>query len=225
MFVCLVTICLAAPAFAQDKPFEINLGGGATFPSSNFKNDFNVGGNFDIGATYWVSPNIGIQAQYTYTKMNGPEKTINVSPTPGGVGSNQLIQSNQQINAGVFDIVGRTHHTDQMVNGYFLGGVGVYHRAIQLTSPAVGYTTICDPYWLICYPAAVSVDNILGERGSTDFGINFGGGVTFGHEAKFYVEMRYTYVWGPTVTIPTGATTTSTSTNMQYFPLIFGVKF
>ena len=81
-----------------------------------------------------------------------------------------------------------------MANGYFLGGLGIYHRQLQLTSPAVGYTTFCDPYWLVCYPAAVSVDNILGSRSSTDFGINFGGGVTFGHEAKFYVEMRYTYV-------------------------------
>ena len=52
------------------------------------------------------------------------------------------------------------------------------------------------------YPTAVSVDNILGDRSSNDFGIDFGGGVTFGHEAKFYVEMRYHYVWGPTITPP-----------------------
>ena len=230
MFVWLVTIGMAAPAFAQDKPVEINIGGGATFPVSNFKNDFNTGGNFDIGATFWLNPNIGIQAQYTYTRMNGPEKTITVTPAPGvGVGTNQLIQSNQQIHAGVFDVVGRSHNTDAVANGYFLGGLGIYHRGLQLTSPAVGYTTICDPYWLVCYPAAVSVDNILGERTSNDFGINFGGGVTFGHEAKFYVEMRYTYVWGPTITTPTnlpaGATPSSTSSNATYWPLTFGVRF
>jgi hypothetical protein len=231
MFVCLVTIGLAAPVLAQDyKPVEVNLGGGATFPVSDFKKDFNTGGNFDIGATFWITPTIGVQAQYTYTRMNGPEKTILVTPTPGGnVGSQQLIQSNQQIHAGVFDIVGRSHHTDSLVNGYFLGGLGIYHRQLQLTSPAVGFTTFCDPYWLVCYPAAVSVDNILGERSSNDFGINFGGGVTFGHEAKFYVEARYTYVWGPTVSVPanlpSGLAPSSTSTNMTYFPLIFGVKF
>ena len=81
-----------------------------------------------------------------------------------------------------------------------LGGAGIYHRMIQLTSPAVGYTTFCDPFWYVCYPAAVSVDNILGDRSSNDFGIDFGGGMTFGHEAKFYVETRYHYVWGPTIT-------------------------
>jgi opacity protein-like surface antigen len=231
MLVCLVTIGMAAPAFAQnDKPVDIFLGGGAVFPSSGLKNDFNTGGTFGIGATFWVKPNVGIQAEYGYNRMNGPDKTITVTPTPGAVvGSQQLIQSNHQMHDVVFDVVGRSTNHDSAVNGYFLAGGGYYHRIIQLTSPAVGYTTICDPYWLVCYPAAVSVDNILGSRSSNDFGINFGGGVTFGHEAKFYVEMRYTYVWGPTINtpsnLPAGTTPSSTSSNATYWPLTFGVRF
>ncbi len=72
----------------------------------------------------------------------------------------------------------------------------------------------------------VSVDNILGDRSSNDFGINFGGGVTFGKEVKFYVEARFHYVWGPTINPPAGATTTTNlSTNAQYFPITFGVRF
>jgi len=43
----------------------------------------------------------------------------------------------------------------------------------------------------------------LGER----FGVNFGGGITLGTEARFYIEARYHYVWGP------------------YFPLTFGFRF
>ena len=230
MIVGLIALGTSAPAIAQDKPFEINIGGGAIFPSGDFKNDFNAGGEFQIGGTIWVSPNFGIEADYNYARMNGPEKSIFVATTPGGItGSNQLIQSNHQMHAGVFDAVYRTHHTDQLVNTYFLGGLGIYHREIQLTSPAVGYTTICDPFWLVCYPAAVSVDNILGTRSSNDFGINFGAGVEFGHEAKFFVEARYTYVWGPTIATPSqpiaGSSTTTPSTNIAYFPLMFGVRF
>ena len=228
MLVCLVTIGLAAPAFAQDKPVEINIGGGAIFPTGNFGSDFNAGGEFQIGATFWLpgNPHIGIEADYNYARMNGPDKSITVTPTPGGgVASQQLIQSNHQMHAGVFDIVGRSNNHDSMMNFYGLAGVGIYHRIIQLTSPAVGYTTICDPYWLVCYPAAVSVDNILGSRSSNDFGFNFGGGVEFGHEAKFFVEARYTYVMGPTVNPPAGLTATNTSSSVSYFPLMFGVRF
>lgn len=226
MFVCLVAFGLTTPAFAQDKPVEINIGGGGIFPTGNFGSDFNAGGTFQIGATFWVNPNVGIEADYTYSRMNGPDKQITVTPAPSaGAATSQLIQSNHQMHAGVFDLVGRTHNTSSMMNFYGLAGGGIYHRIIQLTSPAVGYTTICDPYWLVCYPAAVSVDNILGSRSSNDFGFNFGGGVEFGHEAKFFVEARYTYVMGPSVTPPAGVTVANTSSNVSYFPLMFGVKF
>src|SRR3954471_8351057 len=118
MFVCVVTIGLAAPALAQDKKVEVNLGGGATFPVSDFKNDFNTGGNFDLGATIWMPPTIGIQAQYTYTKMTGPERTITVTPLPGaGIGSNQLIESNQQLPAGSFPITARPPPTPRSATG------------------------------------------------------------------------------------------------------------
>src|SRR5215510_10344601 len=98
---------------------------------------------------------------------------------------------------------------------------------VQITSPAVGFTTFCDPYWYVCYPVAVSVVNILGDRSSNDFGINFGGGLTFGHEAKFYVEARYHYVWGPEVAgatnLPANVSASgTTSTNATYFPITFG---
>ena len=234
MFVCLVVIGMAAPARAQvDKPFDFHIGGGWEFPLSTYKDEFNVGGEFVIGGTFWVTPTVGIQGQYEYDKMSGPSKTVSLSQNPiGGAITNGLIESNQQIHAAVFDVVVRSpHHADQMVNAYFLGGLGYYHRIIQLTSPAVGYTTICDPYWFYCYPTAVSIDQILGDRSSNDFGINFGGGVTFGHEVKFYVESRYHYVWGPEIT-PTTVNPLSTTqcssgctTNAAYFPLTFGARW
>jgi hypothetical protein len=86
---------------------------------------------------------------------------------------------------------------------------------------------VCNPYWYVCYPTLVPVDRIIGDRSSNDFGINFGAGVTFGANAKFYVETRYHYVWGPTVrpevALPGGQT--EFSTNAGYFPLTFGVRW
>ena len=186
-----------------------------------------------IGGAFNFNEHWGFEADYTYARMNGPDKTIFVSPIPGGPTSAQLIESNHQMHIGSFNAMWRTQSKDRPFGGYLLGGLGIYHRIVQLTSPAVGYTTVCDPYWYVCYPAAVSVDNILGDRSSNDFGINFGGGITFGHEAKFYVETRFHYVWGPTInptaaTLPSDTTTNCAggcSSNASYFPLTFGVRW
>jgi hypothetical protein len=216
-------LLLVAPAFAQDKPVEFNAGFGATFPVSNLKNDFDAGWNGEFGVTFFVKPTVGLQAEYGYHHMNGPERTF-PDLTPGATGS-VLIESNHHMHIGTFNLVVRSHSRGA-VGGYFLVGPGVYQRTIQLTTPSVGFITVCDPYWLICYPAAVSTDAIVGDRSSTDFGMNFGGGITFGHEAKFYMEFRYHYVWGPKIAaVGTPAASGGTSTNVQYFPITFGFRF
>jgi Outer membrane protein beta-barrel domain len=218
----------AAPAAAQDKPVDFNIGFGWTFPQGEFADSFDTGWNGNFGATFNISPTVGVQAEYMYQRMHGPEKTIIVSATPGGIGTTQLIESNQQAHAFLGNLVLGNMHSGGLVGGYVIGGAGLYHRIVQLTSPAVGFTTFCDPYWYVCYPVAVSVDNILGDRSSNDFGINFGGGITFGHEAKFYIEARYHYVWGPTINPPGGGALPAgapNSTNAPYFPLTFGVRW
>jgi hypothetical protein len=227
MLVWLVMIGTAAPALAQDdKRYDVNIGAGAMFPLGSYKDSFNTGGGFVFGGTYFITPTIGIQGEYNYGWMGGPEKTIIVSPTPGGVGSSQLLESNQQMHAGLANLVVRSQRQDSLVGAYVITGGGLYHRKVQLTSPAVGFTTFCDPYWYVCYPTAVSVDNVLGDRSSNDFGLNFGGGVTFGREAKFYIEARYHYVWGPEIVTATPlASGAPTNTNASYFPLLFGVRF
>jgi hypothetical protein len=218
----------AVPARAQDKPVDINFGFGWAFPQMSFEDQksFDTGWNGTFAATFNISPALGVQGEYMYARMDGPSRTILVSPTPGGVTSSQLLESNHQMHAFTGNLVFKNMSSDRVVGGYFLGGMGLYHRIVQITSPAVGYTTFCDPFWYVCYPALVTVDNIIGDKSSNDFGINFGGGLTIGHDAKFYVEARYHYVWGPTINPPAGTTLPSNvSTNAQYFPLTFGVRF
>ena len=79
--------------------------------------------------------------------------------------------------------------------------MGVYHRSVYVTTPATGMVTVCDPGWFICFPTAVTVDTVVGSRGSTDPGISFGGGFTYrlSNLATFFAEARYHYVWGPDV--------------------------
>lgn len=232
-------LVVAAPAAAQDvKPVDVNFGFGWAFPVSGLKDSFDTGWNGGIGVTFNFNQHVGFQAEYMYTRQGGPDKQITLSATPvlGAATSSGLIESNHQMHIGTFNLVYRPSTNDSAVGGYVLTGGGIYHRIVQLTTPSVGYTSVCDPYWYVCYPALVSVDQIIGDRSSDDFGINIGGGLTFGKEAKFYIESRWHYVWGKKVT-PTASqlpATTDTpvntcsdgcSTNASYIPLTFGFRW
>jgi opacity protein-like surface antigen len=223
----------AGPAVAQDeKPVSINLGFGWAFPTGDFKDSFDSGWNGTAGLTFNFNEHLGIRAEYIYARMDGPERTISVTATPiAAAATNGVLESNQHMHVGSFNLVYGGHGRDNPFGGYVLGGVGIYHRTVEITSPAIGFTTFCDPFWYVCYPTAVEVDRILGDRSSNDFGIDIGGGITFGRAAKFYVESRYHYVWGPTIepsaTVAgtTGPCAGGCSANASYFPLTFGVKW
>ena len=68
------------------------------------------------------------------------------------------------------------------------------------------------------------VENIVGERSSTDFGMVFGGGATFG---VIFAEVRYHYIWGPEIESQTiGDTTTEArKADGKFLAVSFGVKF
>ena len=193
LFVLMCVLLLsAASAAAQDhKPVDVNFGFGWAFPSTNLRSDFDAGWNGSIGVTFNLTETWGLQAEYMYDRMGGPSRTVNVFATPvAAAATNGIIESNHQMHVGTFNAVYKFRQHESPIGGYLLGGGGIYHRIIQLTSPSVGYTSVCDPFWYVCYPALVSVDQIIGDRSSNDFGINIGGGLTFGHEMKFYVESR-----------------------------------
>src|SRR5436190_23756891 len=117
-----------APAAAQDhKPVDINVGFGWAFPSADFKNDFSAGWNGTIGATFNMTPHLGIQAEYIYARMTGPDKTILLSATPvASALTNGIIESNHQMHIGSFNLVYKTTNTDRPFGGYVLGGAGIY---------------------------------------------------------------------------------------------------
>ncbi len=95
-----------------------------------------------------------------------------------------------------------------------------------MTTPGIGFVPgYCDPYWYYCSPGGfVPVENIIGERSSTDFGMDFGGGVNFG---VFYAELRYHYIWGPQIEpqINTGTAPSDLKANGQFLATTFGFRF
>ena len=100
----------------------------------------------------------------------------------------------------------------------------MYYRTVSLTTPDVGLTTLCDPYWYACYTEPVELDRVIGRRTTWDPGVDVGGGVSIrmGDAASFYMEARWHYTWGPTFTTLNGD---ELRANGNYFPVTFGFKF
>jgi opacity protein-like surface antigen len=221
---------LPASAGAQDKKAVGSIGGGFTAPNSEVRDHLGDGYNFNVGVQFNVTPVIGIEGLYSFNGLGS--KTLSVPVFPGPVpidGVPTDISADMNMQYGTVSLVAQK--PSGSVRPYGLVGMGVYYRPIKVTSPGVGFVPgYCDPWWYVCYPGGwVEVTNILGERSSTDFGMTFGGGANFG---AFYAELRYHYIWGPTVPdlasaqpIPGNVFPGTRKANGQFLATTFGIRF
>ena len=140
----------AAPARAQDdRPVYVNLGGGFTVPVSDVSERFSTGGSFNFGILLEPpsTPAFGFQVEYGYNRLGGEDKFIPLFPTPTAIATGEaLIESHHSMHYVDFNAILKTPRTNA-VAPYAIGGFGMYYRSVSLTTPDVGYTTWCDPYW------------------------------------------------------------------------------
>lgn len=231
-FLLTAAIFAAVPAAAQDvKPVQLTIGGGYTSVLGAAKDHVGNAGNFTLGVLFNISDNVGIQGEYGWNGIKKKQLTVDVFPTPiGGAGTPTDFFADGNMQYGDANLLFHPSG-DAKAKPYVLAGLGVYYRPVNITTPGVGYTTICDPYWYVCYPTLVAVDQVVGSRSSTDFGMNFGGGVNYKltDSASIYFEVRYHYVWGPsiepTVNPLTGAQIGKQTANGQFLPITVGFRF
>lgn len=221
----LATAIAAGPASAQGEgPVHLTIGGGLAVPLADISQRFRTGGAFNLGLIIEPSPVLGLQIEYGFNSLNGGERRIPLMITPlSAITGSALIESHHKVNYVVVNAMARPDG-DALFTPYGLAGGGMYHRTVSLTTPDVGFTTYCDPYWFVCYPTAVEVDRVIGDRSSWDPGFNAGGGVTIrlGEGAAFYIESRWHYTWGPKIADQEGV---ERRINAQFYPVTFGFKF
>jgi hypothetical protein len=221
----MLALVASTSAFAQDKAGHFIIGGGYTAPNSEVRDHLGDGYNFVIGGQFNASPMIGIEGLYSFNGLGEKRISIPVSPTPGGGAVPTDFFANMNMQYGTASVV--IQAPEGNVKPYGVIGMGVYYRPVQVTTPGVGYVPgYCDPWWYVCYPGGfVPVDNIIGERSSTDFGMDFGGGVKFG---AFFADARYHYIWGPEVErqgTAGGTVSGDGKANGQFFQLTFGIRY
>ena len=230
-FLFVAALCAATPVAAQDeRPVQLTIGGGYTGvlgPASD--HGVGSGGNFTIGALFKLSPVLSLQGEYGWNGMKQKQLSlpVSVNPLDTAVPTDFFADANMQ-----YGDANLLFHPPSggRAQPYGLVGMGVYYRPISISTPSLGYATVCDPYWYVCYPTVVPVEQIVGSRSSTDFGMNFGGGVNFKltDHTSFYAEIRYHYIWGPeikSVNPLSGSSADNTKANGQFLPITFGFRF
>lgn len=228
LFIVMAIIIAAAPANAQDpdKKVNVNIGGGYTFAVSDIRNYLGDGYNINFGVTVNATKSMGFQIEYGFNGLGEKRVSIPVSGTPGGTTTPTDFFGSMNMQFVDFNLVAKPK-TEGKAAGYVIAGIGYYYRPAKVTTPGIGYVPgYCSPWWYVCYPGGyVPVDKIVGSRSSSDFGINFGAGVTIKttDSASFYIEARYHYIWGPEVKDSTGKS--YGKANGQFFPITFGFRF
>jgi hypothetical protein len=222
-------------AQAQDHgPVHFSLGGGYTATNGEVADRLGGGYNFNIGLDFDVNPVFGIEGLYSFNGLGEKDVSIDTFPSFPCVGCVGIpTQFTGSMNMQYGTVSGIIQKPEGQVRPYGLVGMGIYYRPIEVTTPGVGYVPgYCDPWWYYCVPGGwVPVDNVIGERSSTDFGMVFGGGVRFG---PVYAELRYHYIWGPE--IASGTTNLPSvnppltdlvgkKANGQFLATTFGVRF
>ena len=215
-----------AQTYPYDKRVNFSFGAGWTAPTSDVRDRFGDGFNFNLGVQVNATPVIGIEFLYGYNGLG--EKNISIpvyaAPVDGTEGVPTDFFANTNMQYGAVNLI--MQRPVGAVRPYGLLGMGVYYRPVEITTPSVGWVSgYCDPYWYVCYPGGfVETDRIIGDRSSTDFGMDFGGGVNFG---VFYAELRYHYIWGPEVEVPAEAVNVpgDLKANGKFWLTTFGVRF
>jgi len=212
-------VLMPSPAAASDKPYSFSIGGGLATPVGGVGESLGTGGQVTMGLGFKVRPQITVFGEYNFSSLGSKDLTV---PQP-------LITDAESFSGnGWFQYGGGGVTFTPWQSGkssvYVLGGAGVYYRSVYVTTPATGLVTICRPDWFICFPTAVTVDEIVASRNTTDPGVSFGGGFTYRLStlASFFVEARYHYIWGPEVKTPSGGTQKA---DAQFFPITFGFRF
>ena len=201
-------LSVAAPLLAQNGPIAVTVGAVAVGPLSGSARQFTPGLGVDFGVTWNLGEQIGLRFDYVTATLGAQDTPQFPASVP--------VRVEPRMQFGTANIVFRA--PAEKVRIYVTGGVGAYHRSVSLNVATSGPISICNPWWFVCFPGPVIAGQVSATRSTTDLGVNVGAGLATG---RFFAEMRYHYVWGPTFTTAAGPVRATG----KFLPLIVGVRF
>jgi opacity protein-like surface antigen len=191
------------------------LGAATAVTLGNTRDRFTNGAQLLFGAGYPVTDRFSLQVEYALSFHSIKAGFFDVDKIRG---TSRMHQFN-------FDGRWALSKPADRVQFFLVGGPGVYKRSVEITAYQAS-APVCDPYLLNC--GVTTTADEMGSRHTWDFGFNVGGGFTLPMSDMLRVsfEMRYLYVFGPTVgagaPLPAGAATKAAG---QFLPLMVGFRF
>jgi hypothetical protein len=206
----LAGLAAAAPlARAQDddevQHWNLNAGGGFSFPTGEAGKHFDWGWHGAAGAGWNPTARLGILAEYQYNRFTLSDATLTAFHVPSGDSNIWHITGN-----GMFRF-----NPGKRIDGYVIGGYGFYRRRVNFPEPTTSAGLVCDAWLQICPPGVVPVNYTLGPSITQSGGVNVGGGGTYRvgeGPLKIYGEVRAHWMFSSP-----GSTT--------FIPITFGVRW
>jgi hypothetical protein len=207
---------LPGAASAQDHSFHGLVGIGPTTTFGSAADALHNGFNFVFGGAYSINPNLALRVDALATRHNVKSSITNQL----GVGNGDVWMWDFDGNAVL------STHPHGIASFYGIGGIGIYYRSLTLSNANGGTVQpVCDPWLLICANSPFSSNALVGTRSSTNFGVNIGAGVNLqvSQRQVLFVECRYHYVWGPSLSAQNGEPAINAHT--EILPITIGVRF
>jgi Outer membrane protein beta-barrel domain len=198
---------LVARAAPRDTPWSLFAGGGASFPLSDSAERFEPGWNFAAGITWHAGDRLGLRLDYLYAEHD----------VKGHLDDLRLDASHSVQHAAASVVLGTLAAEGPRV--YALAGPALYFRAVDITRLDNVVASFCDPWLFVCFTGPVQVEQVIGSRDATDWGLQGGVGLSFrtGDHTRFFLEARYHYIFGDAFE--------GRAADGQYVPITLGVEF
>ena len=183
----LVVFFVSTLAAQDDHRWNFNIGGGPGFPLGTAGDFAGTGGHFVVGGGPNFGPRFGVNGEFMWHELPIKRSILNQIQVPDGSGRQYSLTFNGMLRP---QLRGR-------MGGYFIGGIGWYHRSGELTAPTIVPGTVCPPFWIwwgVCVSGLFPANAVLASSSSDAFGGNVGGGLTVrigDGNTKFFTEVRY----------------------------------
>lgn len=174
----LLTLAMIEPmAIAQVE--EVTQGAiGVAFPVGVSDVRMEAGWSVSFGGIYWLSERLGIQSELGVNRFGMSDRLRNdIGPATEG----RVTVVGIPVNAFL-----RLHHPGRP-GFYLLGGLGIYHRQLELSDPAT-LPVVHGDAWAGVFPGAKPSSTLSATRGGLDAGLGWEAPLELGH---FFVEIRY----------------------------------